>query len=39
MFRQLTIAAAISASLCPVTTVYAQENDESTNIERVAITG
>ncbi|WP_394190231.1 TonB-dependent receptor domain-containing protein [Pseudoalteromonas atlantica] len=39
MFRQLTIAAAISASLCPVTTVYAQENDESTNIERVEITG
>lgn len=39
MFRQLTIAAAISASLCPVTSVYAQENVESENIERVEVTG
>ncbi|MCF6437497.1 TonB-dependent receptor [Pseudoalteromonas sp. MMG022] len=39
MFRRLTIAAAISASLCPVASAYAQQENELENIERVEITG
>lgn len=39
MFRQLTIAAAVSALLCPVSTAFAQENSDTSNIERVEITG
>ncbi|WP_105168942.1 TonB-dependent receptor domain-containing protein [Pseudoalteromonas sp. T1lg23B] len=39
MFRRLTIAAAISASLCPVASAYAQQENELDNIERVEITG
>ncbi|WP_404344194.1 TonB-dependent receptor domain-containing protein [Pseudoalteromonas mariniglutinosa] len=39
MFRQLTIAAAVSAVLTPVSSVYAQENTDSENIERVEVTG
>jgi len=38
MFRQLTIATAISAVLCP-TFLYAQENTKAENIERVEVTG
>ncbi len=39
MFRQLTIAATVSALLSPVTYVYAQETQTDTNIERVEVTG
>ena len=39
MFRQLTIAATVSALLSPVTCVYAQETQTDTNIERVEVTG
>ncbi len=39
MFRQLPIAVAISAVLCPVQTVYAQNDQQSEKIERVEVTG
>ena len=39
MFRQLTIAATVSALLSPVTCVYAQETQTDINIERVEVTG
>ncbi|ATC94763.1 TonB-dependent receptor domain-containing protein [Pseudoalteromonas tunicata] len=39
MFRQLTIAAAISALLCPVAYANTQNNSDTSNIERVEITG
>ncbi|WP_304637568.1 MULTISPECIES: TonB-dependent receptor domain-containing protein [Pseudoalteromonas] len=39
MFRQLSIAVAISAVLCPVQAVYAQNDQQSEKIERVEVTG
>ncbi|MEM6982627.1 MAG: TonB-dependent receptor plug domain-containing protein, partial [Pseudomonadota bacterium] len=39
MFRQLTIAATVSALLNPITFAHAQETNTDTNIERVEVTG
>ena len=39
MFRQLTIAAAVSTLLCPASNAYSQTQSDTDNIERVEITG